>query len=296
MFFTRSDVKEVPHSEIQELFNKVQQSRSIDKLIELQNEISDMHTKWLIDRIGICNLDMGQSHKSVYSNVLSFLAERIDLLNPNFALNPEISNAESANGYDLYDCKCCVFCYSDFTELQKLFLDGSEKTMEYEEFYQQFDKMACTEWSKMNKNGDDWYVGFWKENEGTYERENAWYLTRRQNAQALFDLPYSKTFLLKTVKHGCANRMESVRYSNFLGVWMTKKLILINTQCLEINEDELDNQYENFMHRYYLSLYPSSFVKATDNNMWFEYKDGKWVNTANQQQKIRDEILKTSEN
>lgn len=296
--FQTREIKKVPDEEITELFNKIKTSRSIDRLIEMQHEISELHNKWLIENVGRFNLDMGQSYKSAYSEVLSFLAKRIELLDPNFGLNPEISHNETINGYKLYDCKGCVFCYSDFIELRKLFLDGSEQTMDYGDFYEQFDKIACTEWSKMNTTGDDWYVGFWKAEEGTDERENAWNLTRKQNAKALFDLPYSKTFLLKTIDHGCGNRMESVRYSNFLSVWFKRKLRLMNTQGTEIDEDALDNQYENYLRNFYASLYPSAF-KPRSNDMWFEFKDGKYVNVANEKQCIQDaiynELLKIKE-
>jgi hypothetical protein len=253
-----------------------------------------LHNDWLITNVGRWNLDIGRSYDSPYSEVLEFLAKRIKLLNPNFALNPEISQSEIVNGYKLYDCKGCVLCYSDFIEYKKLFEDDSEKVMEFEEFYEKFDGTACTEWSKMNTTGDDWYVGFWKAEEGTEEREQSWYLTRKQNAKALFDLPYSKTFLLKTIDHGCANRMESVRYSNFLCVWFSRKLDLMKTQNLEIDEKALDNQYENYIvevkRNFYLSLYPS-MLRPRQDDVWYEYINGKFVNVANNKQTIQESII-----
>lgn len=277
MYQTRKP-EPVSYDQISELFDKINQSRSTDELVEMQNEISELHNKRLIDLVGRCNLDMGQSYKSEYSEVLSFLAKRIALLNPNFASNPQISHTENVNGYDLYDCDGCVFCYSDFTELQKLFVDNSENTMDFEEFYTKFNNIACSEWAKMNTTGDDWYVGFWKAEEGSEERKNAWELTLKQNAKTLFDLPYSKTFLLKTIEHGCSSRRESVRYSNFLSVWVERKLKLMNTQSFVIDEYALDNQYDNYL----LSLYPNIFDTIKRSNVWFEFRDGKYVNTSNE--------------
>lgn len=253
----------ISSDKITELFDKIQKSRSIDKLVEMQNEISELHEEALIGRVGMWNLDLGRTYNSEYSDVLSFLASRINLLNPNFALNPKISHDEIVNGYNLYDCSVSIYCYSDFIEYEKLFNDNSNENTSFEDFYEKFDDIACTEWSKMNTTGDDWYVGFWKAEEGSEENKNAWYLTRRQNARALFDLPYSKTFLLKTVSNGCANRMESVRYSNFLCVWFERKLKLINNSNIEIDENALNDQYENYkktLDEKFIDLYPKISV------------------------------------
>lgn len=41
---------------------------------------------------------------------------------------------------------------------------------------------------------------------------------------ALLKLPFSRKFLLETIKIGCNNRHENVQYSNFLGTWIKLKL------------------------------------------------------------------------
>ena len=95
--------------------------------------------------------------------------------------------------------------------------------MPYDEFVVEFNQTACTDWNKIDEYGNS-YGGYWTYPKGSYEGDNAFFLTRQKNCQKLYQLPYSKSFLLHTIVIGCRNRMESVRYSNHLCEMFKKKL------------------------------------------------------------------------
>lgn len=224
---------EVSFDELNELYNRAKNTEIINELIDMQTEISDLHYIWIKHSGFMLALDCGQNVNTPYSTMLDFIANKINSLDPLFKLIPKTSHEEKVNGYYLYDSNNNIMCYSDFAEMKSLFNDDSQNTMTFSEFYNLFKNIACTEWGKMNTTGDNWYVGFWKANDGTDEKKNAWKLTREENAKALFNLPYSKTFLLQTVKFGCSNRMESVRFSNFVSVWFERKLKLMDSLNVE---------------------------------------------------------------
>jgi hypothetical protein len=204
-----------------------------DELIELQHDFSERHHLWLRRNVPLGMLDMGAYRRhplySPYSGIIDNLATKIDELNPSFNLNPKISKDEEVNGYKLYDCTGCIMCFSDFCKYKKMFevVPTPETEMSFEDFYEDFSDRACTEWSKMDDNRES-YVGHWQADHDSEEYKNAWYLTRKDNAKALYGLPYSKDFLLETVDIGCSSRLESVRYSNFICVWMARKLELMS--------------------------------------------------------------------
>ena len=94
----------------------------------------------------------------------------------------------------------------------------------FEEFYQEYDELACSDWSKQDREGEC-YGGFYKYPEDSYERIHAYDLSRADNGKGLWELPYPKEVVMETVELGCYNRMESVNYSNFLCEWVKRKLI-----------------------------------------------------------------------
>jgi hypothetical protein len=221
----------VPDEELSELQKKIDDVYTNDDLIELQNDFSELHYMWLRRNVSLIMLDMGAYNRrplySPYSGIIDNLATKIDNLNPTFNLNPKISKDEEINGYKLYDCTGCIMYFSDFCKYKKMFEVVPETEMSFEDFYEKFDDRACTEWSKMDDNGES-YVGHWQADHDSAEYENAWNLTRKDNAKALYGLPYSKKFLLETVDIGCSSRQESVRYSNFICVWLAKKIKLMS--------------------------------------------------------------------
>lgn len=132
---------------------------------------------------------------------------------------------EKVNGFFLHDIKEDVnnqmLFYSHFQELEILY--NTPNTMTKEEFMDKYYGVACSDWSKQDECGEC-YGGFWKYPEDSYEYKNAWDLSRTANGEALYKLPYSHALIFETIELGCANRQESVRYSNSFCEYVKRKL------------------------------------------------------------------------
>lgn len=133
-----------------------------------------------------------------------------------------INETETENGFQLYTCtNGTMFYYDEFVKLLELY--QSTKKWTFEEFDQAMRDECCTDWNKQDSHGEC-YGGYWKYPTNSEEYKNAFSLCLRDAMQDMYTLPFSKDFLLQTIKIGCSNRQESVRYSNFLGVWFSRKL------------------------------------------------------------------------
>jgi hypothetical protein len=133
---------------------------------------------------------------------------------------------ETVNGYELYptapwDLGRAIMYYDEYEGFARL-LEPEEEEMTLDEFREAFNRTACSDWGKMDENGEC-YVGFYDYADDSLEYENAYDLTRDKNIRLLYRLPFPKRFILATVEYGCSNRLECVRYSNYLGVWVTRK-------------------------------------------------------------------------
>ena len=131
---------------------------------------------------------------------------------------PIIMNEEEiVNGYNLYNINDLLMDWDVFLSYVKIYLN-SNKNDTWENFYEYCNKNCCSEWSKQDRCGEC-YGGFW-----ITDRANAWSLSRTDNIKGLFELPYPQELIKLTIKIGCNNRMESVRYSNFLCEWIKRMI------------------------------------------------------------------------
>ena len=165
------------------------------------------------------------------------------------------TDKEEVNGYKLYECSIHLFSYEDFLEtmLEVENRIDKEYNIDFQKFFEKCDDKMCTEWAKMDRNGGSYEGVFWKAEEGSEEKMNAWNLTREDNIKGLWELPYSKTMIFKTIKIGCANRQESVRYSNFLCEWiMRMKDELYNKEkvVIKIEKKHLMHQFRERVKEY----------------------------------------------
>ncbi len=132
---------------------------------------------------------------------------------------PIIMNSdEIVNNYRLWTTRKPIVSSDVYKELLELLNDPSPR-LTYEEFIQQCG--FCTEWHKMDDNGESYQL-FWNSDDPNIKSQ-AWDLSFDHNTRKLYELPFHTSFLKKSVDIGCSNRMESVRYSNFLGVWVQRK-------------------------------------------------------------------------
>lgn len=210
------------------ILEKIKNANCNESLINLQIEISKLMNQFISSNFGSFQLDLGVhgiAQYTPYDDCLSILAEKILTLNPRFKLSPVIHNTEHINGYQMYNCSGKFMCFSDFEKYRKIYEENDQLT--YDEFNDIFQNTACTEWSKQDENGES-YVGFWKAEEGSYEKTNAWNLTRDKNCKALYNLPYPKYLLIESIKFGCSKRLECVRFSNFFCEWVKRKIEIMN--------------------------------------------------------------------
>ena len=133
-----------------------------------------------------------------------------------------MQESEVVNGYALYDIDIEIMDYEQFLDMYNRRTIGVTD----EQFMEWLDDNCCSDWAKQDKNGEC-YGGYWKFPDGSYEKENAYDLSRHHNLSALCTLPYPRELIKDTVKIGCGNRMESVRYSNCLCEWVKRKAILV---------------------------------------------------------------------
>ncbi len=119
------------------------------------------------------------------------------------------------NGYDLYnknDGEAIMGFYA-MENIIRTKCIAAQPTEE--EFDQWLKEEVCSDWNKMDDYGNS-FGGFWQFPEGSHEKENAYALSGEFNKAALKALPYPYKLLKWTVRIGCNNRQECVRYSNFL--------------------------------------------------------------------------------
>jgi len=157
-----------------------------------------------------------------------FIQNIIKYFNRLYNLSPVILKKEQIiNRYNLYDTTGDWFNIFELNFLFKLFND--KKVYTFTEFYNEFDQSACTEWNKMNKNGE-YYVSDsdFDDNVEINYLLTSWENKRRTNAKALFALPYSHKLLLYTVNYGCNTGNESVKYSNCMCYWIEQKINMLN--------------------------------------------------------------------
>jgi hypothetical protein len=190
--------------------------------------------------------------KSPFSQKIININNQINFLGGKTFKSPLLmSEEEDVNGYYLYEIieGNNIMNYDTFTDYLKLWnkinlnvLDSLKdlpipsdilsiiaklSDMSDNEFTERFEKIACSDWSNQDKYGES-YGGFWKYSEDSYEFKNAYTLSREDNLKSLLKLPYPREFILETINIGCNNRLESVRYSNFLCEWMKRKIASIS--------------------------------------------------------------------
>lgn len=189
----------------------------IDKLYEIKDKMLDLQHDYMY-KSGIHFL-------GAPNQIINDFNEKIQELEKKFGCTyndniVEMEKTEIVNGYHLFNVReVNIFLRNRYNELLELYNDTS---MTDEEFKIWFKRNACTEWCKMQPNGE--YFG------GYYDtdRENAFDLTHKKNLDSLLKLPYSRKLMCETIDIGCGNLNESVRYTNFLCEWIKRKKEQIN--------------------------------------------------------------------
>ncbi len=136
---------------------------------------------------------------------------------------------EEVNGYKLFNASTNIMDYETFQMLMGL----KDIAVPDNEFMEWLEDNCCSDWGKQDRHGEC-FGGFWKYPEGSPERENAYTLSTEDNFKGLCELPYPREIIKKTVQYGCSNRHESVRYSNFLCEWVTRKAKFLSNNVISL--------------------------------------------------------------
>lgn len=210
--------------------NEIEDEYTLTKLF---NQIQDLQTYYL-GKTNPTALDSGSYEWRPFSEELWLVRQRMEQVSAtgycNDATKIIMTQDDEVNGYKLYNIDDNIFTEPYFNSLEKIWNENNNMT--FEEFYEKYDDEACSDWSKQDEHGEC-YGGFWKYPKGSYEYENAYDLTRKKNGEKLYELPYPKEFLLHTIKLGCNNRQESVRWSNYICEWMKRKIDLMKKYTQE---------------------------------------------------------------
>jgi hypothetical protein len=198
-------------------------SMTYEELIDMRNEL--LETEYEIMRARRISVYPRPTYLKEYVDKVN---EKLEEFIPEWYKTSKIkmSTDEEINGYKLEDTTRIDglwFAYDYFLKLEKLYNEPNVITED--EFYEKYDEQACSDWSKQDEHGEC-FGGFWKYPEGSHEKENAWYLSRKANGNALFKLPYSHSLIFETIEYGCGTRQESVAFSNFMCEYVKRMIEL----------------------------------------------------------------------
>ena len=195
---------------------------NIKQLIELKTDIFELQN--------YVHLKITGSHqvsKNIFNKTIESINDRIkQLANSKFYDNVILmQNYEMANGYHLYNLTYNIMSYDEY--MNALIIWNNDYVTDHD-FKYYYDKNACSEFSRVDSEGK-LFQEFWQYPVGTFERSNASILTNRKNEFLLYNLPYPKSFILKSIEIACYNQQESVRFCNFICEWMKRKIEQMTT-------------------------------------------------------------------
>lgn len=198
----------------------------IKELIELKNYFKDLQLDY--DKISCNPLPVTMTnagcvvHYSRFNDEINEINNKIKALISSFFKKNIFTENETINGYSIGSLINAQnrISYDLYLEFK---VEWNNDSMTYEEFKEKFKNIACSEWYRNDMSLDN---PFDADNENI-TAEELLYVTKdnfENNCQALYKLPYSKKFILYTIKFGCNNLIESVKFSNFLCEWMKRMM------------------------------------------------------------------------
>ena len=198
-----------------EAFNRLDEINDIKDLLDLE----DMFNEWgrLISEATRMYLPGKTIHS--FKNELSKINERIRLLEKDIT-NAKLLDINGPLGNIRWSC---------FIKLVKKYCFTKN---EQDDFKVWLDQNMCSDWSKMDLEGES-FGGYYLFPEGSYERENAWQLSRDEAIEKLLKLPYPRDLIKWIINYGCSTRMESYRFVKNTCIWFDKMIRTVNILTLE---------------------------------------------------------------
>ncbi len=165
---------------------------------------------------------------SPFDSLYDKVDKRIEEVSPAKYKEPCPSSIEEVvNGFKMHNVTTNAMGFDSYLDMVKRWKAAEETPrMSDEKFAEYLDGGLCTDWSKMDENGESYGGPFYTAPEGSEERENAYDLTRKRNVDFLVGLPYPQHFIVYIAcVVGCNSRQECVRYVNFVCEWTRRKML-----------------------------------------------------------------------
>ncbi len=117
-----------------------------------------------------------------------------------------------------------VSWFNDCWDMQNA-VEEDLKLETFDQFSAVFNEIACTDWSKMTSDGEN-FGGPWNAPEESEEYKNASSLCMEDNAQALWKVAavYTPDAVLYAVNYLCGYRAESVAQVRDLCAWVSARM------------------------------------------------------------------------
>jgi hypothetical protein len=269
--------------EIKRFMGSIQLTPTVNKLYLNKFDLSNLNLEEILQLQKQC-----QNEKNEYGNkfmldskdkekflcVDKYLNHHLELLeNPYYFKKQsfvQFQKNKKINGFDVHSFGATVeniFNYRYFKELL-LLMTTPDQMLNYNDWKKKMRASTCSDWNKQDEHGNS-YGGYWEAPKESYEYKNAWDLTFKRNCQRMWNLPFSHAILLKTIEMGCKTRQESVRYSNFVCVWILKKLKLTervkqkmyNSIYAALDKHNTNGDVKNFTNLIFKSIVPKEDFK-----------------------------------
>jgi hypothetical protein len=232
-------------------------SLSIDELDKLYNKYIDLHNEYIRCSHPSIDLDLGVygiQKTSPYKEIYRIFMNKIENYYPEYKEPIILKETEETNGYRLYDCENNIFNVCDFLYLKKIY--ENNKPMSWEVFQSKYEVDACSDWAKMDDNGEC-FAGFWQ-SEDPEIKSNAYQLSYDSNCKKLYELPFGPEIKLWSIRFGCPRRQESVRWSNFWCEWIKRKILQTDNHIKQVDKKLQTEKFKDILKN--IAMEPSRIL------------------------------------
>ena len=227
---TKQYYREVCIAEYPNYFENIHKLRRISEISDMCEiqQLKEFFTKLQIDYLTMCNegvkvdINLYRAPHVIVNAELKLLDDKIkELSDTQFQKIISLDKNELVNGYPIDRYASLKIPYHIYLELVEVWQDKTE--LSFKEFNTIFYEICSDRWDHIDTFGN-YYAGFWEFPEDSAEYSNPYISISQQNCKALFKLPYPKYFILHTIRIGRIMGLESVLFSNYLGIWIKKKI------------------------------------------------------------------------
>lgn len=172
------------------------------------------------------NKTMSLPYGDTFDRMLERLDQKLQALCPwllYYTKNIEMTETQSVNGYQLYDFPDPFLSWYLFRDIQNTCWNDIPYTKQ--DFTIKLEAIGSRALYEVDYTGE-YYAGFYRDEKLT--SDDAWKLTWQDNLQRLYDLPYPKDLVIKSVTMSEDHMTTCVQWSNAFCEWFKRKYIQIH--------------------------------------------------------------------